>query len=65
MNMYMLNKIGKFLIDNNLSIFTFPNIETGDRFWSFHQPSVEPSTKGRTLAEVLEKEGLLDQITRL
>ena len=49
-----INEMEKFLLDNNLSVFTFPQIETGEIFWLMKQPNSEAIGKGKTLLEAIK-----------
>ncbi len=55
----MVDQLGKFLLAANLSIFTFPEIETGEVFWLMRQPDPAPIGKGATLMTAITNAGIL------
>jgi hypothetical protein len=61
MNDDLLNQFGGWLHANNLTVFVFPDIDTGEIFWLTQQPSDEPIARAATLAEAVRLAG--DKVT--
>lgn len=53
-----LNRLDLWLLANNITIFTFPDMDSGQVFWILKQPSTDAAGKGKTLVEALENAGI-------